>query len=64
MLHKYKNIFDDFIDTLDEKSHNWLKPIHKVLCNMHKFQSNSKSYLEKKDILNLSLWLTSKIEKF
>lgn len=64
---KYKDIYNNLIDSLDDKSSDWLGLINKRSCNMPRFESSSidlskkNYYLNNKNILNTLLGLVSKI---
>lgn len=41
IFNKYKDTFDNLIDSLNEMSLDWLKLIDKGLCNLPRSKSNS-----------------------
>ena len=43
---KYKNIFDDLINSLDAESPDWLGPIDKKSCNIPRFKDSLTEYLK------------------
>lgn len=47
ILHKYHDTLDDFINSSDKQSSDWLKLIDKSLCNVFRFKSSLTDFLKK-----------------
>lgn len=68
MLNKYKHTLDDFIDSSNLKSPNWLGPIDEELCNVSKSEGSLRRFSERfyldENFSNSSEWRLSETENF
>lgn len=63
IANKYKDIFDDFMNSSDEKSQDQPRPIDKRSCKAPRFKSNSRNLLEGENGLDWSLRLVLETRK-